>query len=169
VNALIQHDGRLLLIRERQPGRSPQWVLPGGRAEPGELLHEALIREVREETGLTVSRATGLPYVSQFRVRGDDPGWSGVWTAYTFLTDRPSGRLSPADPDGKVLQAAWVSLDEALAKLSPMTFRPRRDPLLAHLTGRTDPTVTTLWLWTEDPTADPLIIPTRDDAPATLT
>lgn len=46
--------GRLLLIRrENDPGRG-LWSVPGGRVEPGETEHEALVREMAEETGLRV-------------------------------------------------------------------------------------------------------------------
>jgi ADP-ribose pyrophosphatase YjhB (NUDIX family) len=50
------HDeaGRLLLIRRAQdPGRG-LWSLPGGRVEPGESDEQAIVRELREETGLDV-------------------------------------------------------------------------------------------------------------------
>lgn len=52
----VVHDrgGRLLLIqRGREPGRG-LWSLPGGRVEPGESEHEAIEREMAEETGLRV-------------------------------------------------------------------------------------------------------------------
>nr|WP_312864428.1 NUDIX domain-containing protein [Saccharopolyspora phatthalungensis] len=56
VGAII-HDprGRLLLVkRAHQPGKG-KWSLPGGRVEPGETDHSAVQREVREETGLSVT------------------------------------------------------------------------------------------------------------------
>lgn len=47
-------DGRLLLIRRaNEPGRG-LWSIPGGRIEPGETDAQALVREMAEETGLTV-------------------------------------------------------------------------------------------------------------------
>jgi ADP-ribose pyrophosphatase YjhB (NUDIX family) len=55
VGAIITDDaGRLLLIRRgHEPGRG-LWSLPGGRVEPGETDEQAVIREVGEETGLSV-------------------------------------------------------------------------------------------------------------------
>lgn len=47
--------GRLLLIQRGHPPGQGLWSLPGGRKEPGESDAEALVREVREETGLEVS------------------------------------------------------------------------------------------------------------------
>lgn len=49
-------DGRLLLIRRADTGR---YALPGGVQEPGETLTQAAIREVWEETGISVA-VTGL-------------------------------------------------------------------------------------------------------------
>jgi ADP-ribose pyrophosphatase YjhB (NUDIX family) len=52
----ILHDatGRLLVIqRGHDPGRG-LWSLPGGRVEPGETDAQAVVREMREETGLDV-------------------------------------------------------------------------------------------------------------------
>ena len=55
VGAVVLDDaGRLLLIRRaNEPGRG-RWSVPGGRVEAGETDHQALIREVAEETGLAV-------------------------------------------------------------------------------------------------------------------
>lgn len=53
--ALILHQDRLLLVNAYPAGRSDLWCAPGGGVEPGASLHDNLIREVHEETGLTVS------------------------------------------------------------------------------------------------------------------
>jgi ADP-ribose pyrophosphatase YjhB (NUDIX family) len=55
VGAIITDDtGRLLLIKRGHEPEEGRWSLPGGRVRPGESDPQALVREVREETGLQV-------------------------------------------------------------------------------------------------------------------
>ena len=55
VGAIVRDGaGRLLLIKRGHDPEAGFWSLPGGRIEPGESDTEALVREMREETGLTV-------------------------------------------------------------------------------------------------------------------
>lgn len=54
VGAIITAGGSILLIRRGHEPEAGRWSLPGGRIEPGESDQQALIREVREETGLAV-------------------------------------------------------------------------------------------------------------------
>lgn len=56
VGAVVQHDGRVLLLqRPEHDFMGGIWELPSGKVEPGESLDQALIREVKEETGLSVT------------------------------------------------------------------------------------------------------------------
>jgi 8-oxo-dGTP diphosphatase len=55
VSAAIVRDARVLIVRRARPPAHGLFTLPGGGVESGESLHEAVIREVREETGLTVA------------------------------------------------------------------------------------------------------------------
>ena len=51
---VFRTDGRVLVIQRGHPPHQGTWTLPGGKVEPGERLRDALVREVREETGLLV-------------------------------------------------------------------------------------------------------------------
>ena len=54
VSAAIVRDGKVLAVRRARKPALNLYTLPGGGVEIGETLHEAVIREVREETGLDV-------------------------------------------------------------------------------------------------------------------
>lgn len=53
VTGVVIEDGRILLLNQ-DTGTGRSWSLPGGKLEAGETLAEALVREMREETGLNV-------------------------------------------------------------------------------------------------------------------
>ena len=54
VSAAIFRDGKVLLVRRARSPSKGLYSLPGGRVEFGETLHQALAREVDEETGLRI-------------------------------------------------------------------------------------------------------------------
>ena len=54
VGAIIVEDSRVLLVKRAHPPIAGQWSIPGGALEVGELVREAAVREVQEETGLIV-------------------------------------------------------------------------------------------------------------------
>ena len=55
VGAIVRdNSGALLLVLRANEPSAGLWSLPGGRIEPGETDHEAVRREMREETGLEV-------------------------------------------------------------------------------------------------------------------
>jgi mutator protein MutT len=55
VEAIIVKDDKLLFLRRKNSPARGQWWFPGGRIRKGESIEEALLREVKEETGLSVS------------------------------------------------------------------------------------------------------------------
>lgn len=66
IKGVVTASGRvLLLLNERD-----EWELPGGRLEPGESPPGCVEREIREETGLTVT-ATGVVDTWVYPVRQD--------------------------------------------------------------------------------------------------
>jgi 8-oxo-dGTP diphosphatase len=104
----VVHDaaGRLLLIRR---GRAPSrglWSLPGGRVEPGETLEQAVEREVREETGLTVRAGTPVGRVT---IPAADVLYDVVDLACTLV--RPDEQPVAGDDADAVLFADAATLD----------------------------------------------------------
>jgi ADP-ribose pyrophosphatase YjhB (NUDIX family) len=94
-------DGAVLLIRRgRAPGRG-RWSLPGGRVEPGEDERAAVVREVREETGLRVRPERLLGRV---RLPGP-PGVVFEVADYTCRLESPPADARAGDDAEAV---AWV-------------------------------------------------------------
>ena len=106
VAAVVEVDDDILLVRQQGPtDPEPAWALPGGRVEPGETLTEALAREIREETGLTLDAASPtLLYISEM-VDAED-----AMHAITFVFhSRLLAHTAPInDPDGFVIEARFM-------------------------------------------------------------
>jgi 8-oxo-dGTP diphosphatase len=84
-------SGRLLLIkRGHEPGKG-LWSIPGGRVEEGESDAEALIREVREETGLIVAPGRLIGRVRR------PAGGDGELDIRDYTATVTSGTLLPGD------------------------------------------------------------------------
>jgi 8-oxo-dGTP diphosphatase len=131
VAALIRRGNEVLLVRQQGPNDpKPCWALPGGVVEPGERLLNALAREVREETGLSIGDAGQLLYVAEY---GEDGGPFG--TAFAFEVTAWEGELQPADPDDFILEARFLALAEAIAGLETLPWRRMREPIVAYLRG----------------------------------
>lgn len=110
--AIVEDEGRILLVSEtRRTGGEPRlcWDIPGGGTESGESLEESLIREVREETGLTVELLDLAFMIERFGFRSPDPTRRGRF--YFFHARRVSGAVSPSDPD--IHEAAFKDWAEA--------------------------------------------------------
>jgi 8-oxo-dGTP diphosphatase len=111
VRAVILHGGRLLLVNAYR-GRTDLWCAPGGGAEAHESLPDALAREVREETGLTV--AVGAPcLVNEFHDPHGPFHQVDLYFRCTLLSGDPEGPWT--DPEGIVAHRRWVTPAEMAA------------------------------------------------------
>jgi len=54
VGVVIVDEGRMLVVERDRPPLAGSWALPGGKVRYGELLTDAAVREIREETGLEI-------------------------------------------------------------------------------------------------------------------
>lgn len=99
----IDSDQRILLIqRGKEPARG-QWSLPGGRVEPDEEALHAVVREVREETGVTVAVIGEVGTVRRPAPSGD------TYVIRDFLAEPIGGDLVPGDDAD---DAQWVPCTE---------------------------------------------------------
>jgi 8-oxo-dGTP diphosphatase len=149
---LARHNGEVILVRESHERWGGEfWSLPGGMVEAHEGPAEGAARELAEETGLVVPspslrlRTTttvmldGVPLHSwNFEVEVEDP------------------TVQVQDPDLLVKEARWFALDQAVALLRVLPYRPLADPAVATLT--TEATGKTHWMFAS-PEADPHVSP----------
>lgn len=122
--ALIEIADGVLLVRNRRHGGREDWSTPGGVVDPEDAdLLSGLTREVNEETGLLVHEWTGPLYEVQARA----PGMGWVMRCEVHLAVAFSGALRVDDPDGIVVEAAFVPpdrCDEFLASGAPWASEP---------------------------------------------
>jgi ADP-ribose pyrophosphatase YjhB (NUDIX family) len=109
VRALILHRDRLLLVNAWPEGVSDLWCAPGGGVHAGQSLPDNLLREVHEETGLTI--AVGDPaLVNEFH----DPATGFHQVDVYFHARLLAGDIDApwTDPEGVVTRRRWVSRAE---------------------------------------------------------
>ena len=110
-------EGRVL-VQHRIPKPSNPWsgcTFPGGHVEPGENVVASTIREVKEETGLTVTNLQNCGYIQWYH-----PEKQSQYFVFLFKTSSFSGELT-GSREGKV---SWMTLEEMLKeKLAPNMTR----------------------------------------------
>lgn len=105
-HALIIDGPQVLLVLRANPPLQGYWGLPGGRVELGETVEQALLREVREETGLEVSIERYLGY--RDAIDRDESGRVRYHYVVQYFAARPSGGALVAADDAA--EARWVPL-----------------------------------------------------------
>ena len=104
----VFRDDRVLLIRRGKPPRMGDWSLPGGMQEIGETVFEAAAREVREETGVTISDIALIDVVDSI-TRDDD---ARVQFHYTLVDVVAKWRSGEPAGGSDAMHAEFMSFDE---------------------------------------------------------
>ncbi|WP_164477559.1 NUDIX hydrolase [Pannonibacter phragmitetus] len=108
-SAVLLQDGKVLMMGHLTLGKL---LFPGGHIDAGEMPHEAAVRELSEETGLTAQLQDRLPIdidihdIPENRKK-NEPAHIHIDLRYLFAS--PSGALL-ANPD-EISALSWVSPD----------------------------------------------------------
>jgi len=122
VGAVVVERNRVLLVRRGQEPLKGKWSLPGGLLELGESIQDAVIREVREETGLAVQPVELVELLDRIHRESDRVRYHYVIA--DFLCRVVGGTLqaaSDADEVRWVERAEWNS--HSALVLDPVTVR----------------------------------------------
>lgn len=110
VTAFIEKDGKVLLGRKK-PGVGPYpdtWHLPGGGANLGEeSIDEAIVREVKEETGLEISNLKRIAFDED-----SEPDKHGDRTHYIFLVYKVSAKSFDVTAADDIVELKWFDKKE---------------------------------------------------------
>lgn len=111
VGVIVWKGDRVLLVRRAHPPRAGDWAIPGGAVELGEGVFETAVREVAEETGLTVDPVAIVTVVDAVTRDAEDR----IQFHYTIV--EVEAEWTGGEPVGAddALEAAWATVDEVAA------------------------------------------------------
>ncbi|MBW1991446.1 MAG: NUDIX hydrolase [Deltaproteobacteria bacterium] len=112
VGAVIFRGEEVLLVRRGQEPAKGVWSLPGGLVEVGESLEAALLREVREETGLSVA-ILGITAVLDRIYRDPDGRIPYHYVLIDFACEYVTGELQPSSDIDAARFVTAVELEDA--------------------------------------------------------
>ena len=108
---VIWKADKFLLIQRGTPPRLGQWSIPGGRQELGETVKEAVLRETKEETGLSVRITDFLGVIDS--IQKDQ---NGQIKFHATLIDYSADWISGyATAGSDVMDCAWHGLNDLKA------------------------------------------------------
>jgi 8-oxo-dGTP diphosphatase len=104
---------KILLIKRRTAPFIGYWALPGGRVDPGETVEQAIVREVKEETGLDIAV---VRKIGEYHEQGVQGGAEYDYYPACFLVNVVGGKIRKQESE--IEEAKLFSLDEVPAELA---------------------------------------------------
>lgn len=123
VAAIVEFpNGSILLVKRSTPPFKDYWALPGGKVNAGETVEHAIVREVKEETGLNVEimKKTG-----EYHEKGIQNGMKYDYHPACFLVRPIGGKLRRQE--GEIEQISLFSFKEIPERLAFEHTRMVRD------------------------------------------
>ena len=112
VGGVVVCDGRILLVRKKTGPYSGIWSLPGGYIEYNEMIDQAIIREIKEETGVNAI-AHEIILIRQKILR--DKGENSLYIVFRMSTRD----LNPKADGIEIKEARYFHRDD-IVSLDPM-------------------------------------------------
>jgi mutator protein MutT len=127
-SAILIRNGRVLLIRRKNPPSHDMFAFPGGRAEPGETPDQTALREFEEETGI---RAHSPTLFATYDLISENPGRHFFLSV--FLVQASSEEIAEARDDAA--DAGWYTPAEVRLLNTPPSVIECADRIERELLG----------------------------------
>ena len=122
VGGVVVHESRVLLVQRGTEPLKGRWTIPGGLVDVGESLREAVIREVKEETGLDVEPVELIELLDRIHREDERVRYHYVIADYLCrMTGGTLGAASDADAARWVERSEWNS--HSILAIDPITTR----------------------------------------------
>lgn len=123
---VLNDNNQILLIKTPRRG----WEFPGGQVENGETLHEALVREVKEETGCDIEVDTLIGMYSNVQTEIDNDGKTiPTMLILDFHCTLINENLTTSEES---LEVAWFSPEQAIQLITTPSTAHRLHNMLNH-------------------------------------
>ena len=122
VGGIVENDcGEILLVKHRD---HKAWAFPGGQVENGENLIDAVVREIKEESGINISVVRLIVVASNTASYEGTNGYETIPTKVMldFACKFIDGELSSSD---ETSESKWVKKEEVMGYMTAPAYRER--------------------------------------------